>query len=271
MAEDLAPATPDAEPLLVRRRADDEPRVFRARFAIAYLVLAVAAGVALGAAVLLVDRPETAAGAPWSSWKPTGTESSWPRQIADYVGGRYRLETGAPMVFILADAPQVQDVPVRNIAIQNDPADDSDISIVPIDEDKSVMYNLCGGGARCSIPEGQPTQERLQLLRREALELALYTFKYADIDAVIATLPPESAEEGTEQTSGTALFFRRGEFSSELRNPLRRTLLTSERPGTEIISIEGPTIDRLTKSRTYGFVFTQAQEGSAIMILAPLQ
>jgi hypothetical protein len=266
-----AHAAPLAEssPLLSAPRRLDEPRVFRGRFVLAYLLLAVVAGAALGGAYLLVDRPEAAPGAPWSSWKPTGHESSYPRQIADYVSGRYVLPSGNPMVFILADPPQVQEVPIRNVAIRNDPADANDISIVRIDGDKSVMYTLCGGGGQCTIPEGQPTPERLQLLQREALELALYTFSYADIDTVIATLPPTGTQASGQQSSGTALFFRRGDLSRELDKPLTATLLANERPGTEVVAIEGPTIDRLTGDNLYNFVFTLAQEGSAIMVLTP--
>jgi hypothetical protein len=249
----------------------EEPRVFRPRFALAYLLLAVVAGVGLGAAYLLVTRPDSAPGAAWSSWKPTGRESSYPSQIADYVGNRYVLGSGTPMVFILADSPQVQDVPIRNVAIRNDPSDANDISVTKIDSDKSVMYTLCGGGGQCTITEGTPTPARRRLLQRESLELALYTFRYADIDTVIATLPPTEVPQSGEQSSGTALYFRRKDFSRVLDRPLARTLLTDDRPGTEIVGIEAATIDRLTGRNLYNFVFTLAQEGSAIMVLTPVQ
>jgi len=257
--------------LVAPPRRVDEPRVFRARFAIAYVVLAVLAGVALGAAYLVLERPDAAPGAKWSSWKPTGRESSYPSQIADYVGNRYVLPSGSPMVFILADSPQVQDVPIRNIAIQNDPADANDISIAKVDGDKSVMYTLCGGGGQCTIPEGTPTPERRRLLQRQSLELALYTFRYADVDTVITTLPPTEVPSNGTQSSGTALYFRKDDFSRELDRPLARTLLKDNRPGTEIVGIEAGTIDRLTGRHLYNFVFTLAQEGSAIMVLTPVQ
>jgi hypothetical protein len=257
--------------LVAPSRRYDEPRVFGARFAIAYLLLAVVAGVGIGAAYLLATRPDAAPGAKWSSWKPTGRESSYPSQIADFVGNRYVLESGSPMVFVLADSPQVQDVPIRNVAIRNDPSDANDISIAKVDSDKSVMYTLCGGGGQCTIPEGTPTPARRRLLQRQSLELALYTFKYADVDTVIATLPPTEVPDGGTQSSGTALFFRKKDFSRELDRPLARTLLTDDRPGQEIVGIEAGTIDRLTGRHLYNFVFTLAQEGSAIMVLTPVQ
>ena len=53
------------------------------------------------------------------------------------------------------------------------------------------MYSLCGLGASCSIATGTPSVERGELVRREILELALYTFKYVGgIENVIAFMPP---------------------------------------------------------------------------------
>ena len=56
----------------------------------------------------------------------------------------------------------------------------------------TIAYNLCGiGGKNCAIGVGQPSTDRLLLLRREALELALYTFKYiGGTQNVVAILPP---------------------------------------------------------------------------------
>ncbi len=43
----------------------------------------------------------------------------------------------------------------------------------------------------CSIKEGKPSNERGLLVTREALELALYTFRYVSgVERVIVTMPP---------------------------------------------------------------------------------
>jgi hypothetical protein len=284
VAEDLAPerkdvVVPPADPtaparVKPRRRSGS---VYRLRFGLAYLVLALLAGAGIGAAVLLLDRPTSSAAVEWSKWQPTGSEASYPRQIADYVSGRYRLPSGNPLVGILAGPPEVQDVAVRAVAIQNDPEGASDdISIVPTEN--SVMFVLCGLGPRCSIREGEPSEERHQLLRREALELALYALKYSKASSVIALLPPRpdaAPDTGTgtqaQENPSTALFFERKDFKRELDVPLRRTLLSAEPPQVaEISSLEGPTIDRLTTPHLFSYEFQQAQEGSAILILAPL-
>jgi hypothetical protein len=287
VAEDLVPGpgpkdvvVPPADPTAP---VPVEPRkgsggVYRLRFGFAYLALALLAGAGIGAAVLLLDRPTSSSGLAWSNWQPTGSESSYASQIADYVSGRYRLPSGKPLVAILAGPPEVQDVAVRAVAIQNDPEGASDdISIVPTEN--SVMFVLCGLGPRCSIREGEPSEERHRLLRREALELALYALKYSKASSVIALLPPRpdapDAATGTggeaQQNPSTALFFEKKDFVRELDVPLRRTLLSAEPPQVaEISSLEGPTIDRLTTPHLFSYEFQQAQEGSAILILAPL-
>ncbi len=60
----------------------------------------------------------------------------------------------------------------------------------------TIAYNLCGiGGKNCAIGVGKPSTNRLLLLRREALELALYTFRYiGGTQNVVAILPPGHTE-----------------------------------------------------------------------------
>ena len=94
------------------------------------------------------------------------------------------------------------------------------------------MYTLNGLGPSGSIRGGKPSEERHLLLRREALELALYTFRYVeDVDLVVALLPPTPPEEKTAKNGATAsttdetptqaLFFRPGDLEPQLEIPLR--------------------------------------------------
>src|SRR5207248_11203222 len=101
----------------------------------------------------------------------------------------------------------------------------------------TIAYNLCGiGGKACAIGVGTPSTERLLLLRREALELALYTFKYIHgTQNVVAILPPgksaqTSALTKTLPTSDSAtkpidmaVLFVRQEVQPLLDQPLSAT------------------------------------------------
>jgi len=245
---------------------------YRARFLLVYLLLAVVAGAAIGGVLLLIDRPAKEAAPAWSSWRPTGSSSGFPNKIAGYVSGRYRVPSGNPLVAVIAGAPTIQageePVAIRAVAIHNDPeGEPNDVSIVPTDN--GVMYQFCGLGPNCSIREGQPSQKRHQLLRREALELALYTFKYADgKNSVITLLPGNPAEPDAPPN---ALFFQKNQLGTERDQPLERTLQRAEAPrAAEIGPLEGSTIDRLTQSRLFTYEFQAAPAGGAILVLAPL-
>ena len=70
----------------------------------------------------------------------------------------------------------------------------------------------------CSIASGKPSPERHLLLRREALELALYTFKYMTASTRSSVfLPPPP---GGETASTVAFFLQRATSAPSSREPL---------------------------------------------------
>ena len=84
------------------------------------------------------------------------------------------------------------------------------------------------------------------LLRREVLELALYTLKYVpNTDAVIAYLPPP----GDPGVAAKAILISRKDVKANLDLPLRRTL----KPRQVVLGgglAEGGHVGELTSSRT---------------------
>jgi proline racemase len=129
------------------------------------------------------------------------------------------------------------------------------------------MYTLCGLGTNCSIAEGESTVERGALLRREALELALYTFKYVGggVDSVLVLLPPRS-----DGRAAAAVFLERSDVGRELTHPVSGTLTAPLTPGVgEIPPDELQTVERITRPRLYQYSYVQAQDGSPVMVLAP--
>ncbi|HSC92690.1 MAG TPA: hypothetical protein VLB86_13650 [Gaiellaceae bacterium] len=259
-----------ADTLVPRPR--EEPRVHRLRFALAYLALAVLAGAAVGATILLSDSDRHTSGLAWSTWKPDGKDGERPKQIADFVASRYTQPSGSQLVLVFGGPPSIKtadtEVPIRWVAIGADEnAEDPEV----VATDDALMYVLCGFGENCAIDQGEPSQERYRLLRREALELALYTFKYVGgTDSVIVLLPP-SQDTQTQETASTALFFRKGDFDAELDRPLELTLSRPHPPtATQTDPAESLTVDRLTRPRLFTYEYRQAPEGSAVMLLAPI-
>jgi hypothetical protein len=81
---------------------------------------------------------------------------------------------------------------------------------------------------------GEVWRARHRLLRREALELALYSFRYLDdVTMVAVMLPPRTgpAEASTDGQQSRTIFFRPGDLLARLEVPLSRTLApTPPRP-----------------------------------------
>jgi hypothetical protein len=256
VADDLtAVAVPDPRPR----------RPYGRRFGFAYAALALVAVGAVAAFVAVVVQPGKVAAPEWSTWSPTADDSTERAQeIAQYVGGRYRLSSGAQLVGVEASPLRVQDAPVSGIAIRKPAADagaEDPITVLPADD--AVAFILCGLGENCAIGEGTPTPERQRLVRREALELALYTFRYMDDkNSVIALLPPPLGQEPT-----LAVLLRREDLEAELDRPVHQTLSPDVPQATTIAPSEIETIDRLTIPTTYRFRFQEFQDGTAALVL----
>ena len=124
------------------------------------------------------------------------------------------------------------------------------------------MYTLNGLGPKGSVRGGKPSEARHLLLRREALELALYTFRYVkNVNLVVALLPPKPPaktknKDGSTTTSTAdpqtqALFYRPGDLEPQLEIPLNATIpAKTPRPET-IPPAESRRIDALTRGNLF--------------------
>ena len=79
---------------------------------------------------------------------------------------------------------------------------------------------MCGLGQNCSIDHGKPSKERTLLLRREGLELALYSFRYLHVKQVVVLIPPPPG-----RAQSIALYFRQSDVQTELDRPLTSSLV----------------------------------------------
>jgi hypothetical protein len=178
----------------------------------------VAVGIAaLAGIALLVIGPSTKTdGPPWSPWKPSSNGIQGANEIATHVAPEYR-DDGKQLVNVDANDLSFKGVPLT-VALRTAPEQGGNIQI---HDEKGVLYQLCGLGPSCSIDHGKASTERGLLLRREGLELALYTFRYlGDVKQVVVLIPPV---KGKAQT--VALYFRRDEVKAELARPLTSSLV----------------------------------------------
>jgi hypothetical protein len=109
--------------------------------------------------------------------------------------------------------------------------------------------------------------KRGTLVRREILELALYTFKYmGDVDNVVAFMPPTPGS-----TPKYVVFLRRGELGNELHRPLAQVLNPKTPLASSISRTDQQVIDAATEQKVFGFTLSQTQNGEAVLVLSPIQ
>ena len=254
---------------LVRAPAERQP-AYRFRFGLAYLALAAVLGTAVGTGILLAGRGEEAAGPSWSPWKPSADDSGARiQEIVRYVARRYRLDGQRQLLAVIPGLPSIQNgdsrIAIRGVAVRAPVVSRSQEEFSFVDTRNGLMFILCGGAASCAMA-GESSNERGQLVRREALELALYTFKYVDgVDSVLAFWPPRAGVQTTH-----TLFFRKSDFEPLLDRPLTETLApaTALQP-TSLNAREGTLVDRLTLPHFFRAEPIQAQDDSVILVLAP--
>ncbi len=265
-AEEALPAAADLTATVpaaarVERRAGGPHRT---KFLAAYAALALAFAGAAAGLVVLLDQPSPKPEPLWTSWVPTAiTQVDRAAEIADRVSGHYRLASGRQLVGARAVPMVVQDIPVEAIAVEEPTATPDQPNISFVRASGSLEFILCGLGDSCTIAEGQSSAERGVLVNREALELALYTFKYVQgIDSVVVLRPPRKAQANEKQADVPlyAFLFRRDDLRAQLDRPLRATLPEAGRlvPGV-IGKAETEAIDRLTAPRQ--FLFDSYQQG----------
>jgi hypothetical protein len=260
----------------------DETKLLR-RFGIAYFLLAALVGAGVGFLIVAVGRSHHK-GQPSGPAFQAATYSgiSGARQIADAVSKQYRLPSGdyllavayagTPKVqnVITGEGNQPQDVRISAIIVRGTGVrGEKTLSVV--DTANSVMYGLCGlASTDCSIGVGKPSIPRAQLIRREALELGIDTFKQLPgFNSVLEVLPHSPNTQFYQ-----AIFFRRSDLAKQIDQPLSATLPPHKKlvPG-----VLGPgevdEIVALTRPRLFEFSprqdFSQLVDGSYALFITP--
>jgi hypothetical protein len=261
--------------------------------------LAMLAGFAIGAlvvaAVIVINGRSSSSTAAWSSWQPADSGTLGAREIADHVAPLYRIsgtdQLAVVTVVNLANSTAAQAAAQSGVgnsassglqvAVRADPSS----SALSLLTGNTIAYNLCGvGSSNCSIGVGQPSANRLLLLRREALELALYTFRYiSGTQNVVALLPPghttqactlcaKPNQHAVTKPLNIALLFLHDELQPWLSQPLAQTLPESFPPTVDQMRAapEAPLVEQITARGTFSENVEQAQDGSNLVVLTPL-
>lgn len=242
---------------------------------------------AIVVAVSLALAPKTKPGPAWSSWKPSG-DTDPAVQIAEHVAPQYTRSPGHLLVNVSGGPQEIAGQPVALFVRSS--------GSKPVQlEEQGVFYQLCGEGPNCSIP-GQASVQRGLLVKREALELALYTFHYVSgASQVVVTFPPpppaskstkgskpstSSSSEGSRGIEGLSsasshipsrvLLFRPQDLAEELSRPLDATLAaTAPTVATMTAAPEAALVNQLTGRLVYDSTLIPQQSTTVLLLQQP--
>ena len=241
---------------------------YRFQFGAIYVALAVVLAAAVAATVVLVARDAPAGSTAWSAWQPVGSADAKVEQIRGFVSDEYRLPNGDAFAVVRAGPPTEQGVPIASYAVQRTTAVKREYDTISAKNSVVYTFAMCGLTVDCAHLTSHDAVEYSRTLRREALELALFTLKYVgDLSSVVVELPALSANG-----AAPAILFQRSDVAAELDRPLRETLRPHDvyLPGLESAA-EGATVDRLTVTHLYQHATTQDASGAPVLVLTPVQ
>jgi hypothetical protein len=243
------------------------------------------AGIALAAiivaVIVLVSAKSSAPSVPWSAWSPPDSGLAGEREIADEIAPLYRANPASQLAIVT-----VHNISATSTAEQLALRDPNSGSLGAI-SGNSAIYTMCGLGPSCAISTGTPSTARLLLLRREALELALYTFKYINgVDNVVAVLPPGHTEAPARLTRtppapgktatmlpvDLAVVFQRAGLTHLLSQPLHDTLPEPLPPSVGEMSSapEAELVSVITGQALFTQQTIQSQDGTRVLVLNPI-
>jgi hypothetical protein len=257
---DLLPERRRAGGAAVPAAASPSPYAPRFQFLTGALV-AIGIAALAGIGVFVIAPSTKTPGPAWSPWKPSAGGVAGAIQIANHVAPEYR-DKGEQLVKIVANDLSFKGVPLT-VALQTAPDDSGSIQT---HDETGVLYQLCGLTPTCAIDHGKPTNERGLLLRRAALELALYSFRYLhDVKQVVVLIPPKKGK-----VQSIALYFRPDDVRAELRRPLTSSLVPKAPSVDDVtLSPDAPLVDRAT-DEPYLFTLNGSSfNNGGLLILQP--
>jgi hypothetical protein len=252
------------------------------------IITASLVGLAIGAliiAVFLASSSSPSHAAAWSSWSPQDNGLAGEREIAAAISPFYRATPAAQLAVVTVRnvSSTATGTPNTDLPTQVVLHDPSTGALVPL-SGTTALYNLCGLGPGCTVSPGQPSSARELLLRREALELSLYTLKYiSGVDNVLTLLPPGQAVVSAQlsptppaptSTSTTtvdlAVLFERQGLSNELSAPLKASLPEQVAPSVADMTSapEAELVSVLTGQGLFTQRTIQIQDGTQAVLLS---
>jgi hypothetical protein len=268
--------------------AQDRPRVDHPHAPRFRVVTAVLVGIAVAAIAIAVvvasrgsNRVTAVNSAHWSSWTPDSSGSTAVSEIAQFVAPYYRssgaqqLSVITPMRLSQATAAGTTTGRGLVVAVNKGTTGSQSLGLLT---GTTIAYEVCGLGVKNCELAGAPSVDRMLLLRREALQLALYTFKYiSGSQNVVVVLPPGhtvTASGADKKGVTVALVFLRRNLQPWLNVPIARTLQQFAPELSELNvwskTQEAALVDQVTAHSLFSSQVEALQEGGSALVLTPL-
>jgi hypothetical protein len=273
-----------------RSRSARSPHAHKFRIATVLLGL-LGIGAVVAAIVIASNHTSSGPHGKWSEWSPLDGGSQGATEIANHIAPLYRLSGIDQLAVVtVVNLGNPNDVNASTgslnglqVAVQTGGSSTS--SGLSLLTGKTIAYNLCGiGSTDCAIGIGKPSPDRLLLLKREALELALYTFKYiGGTDNVVTLLPPGHVIQNTltakpqskpqSKPVHLALLFEHQELQPFLDQPLSATLPERFPPTLGQMPLwkqttEAALVAQITERGQFTEQLEQTQDGTHLLLLS---
>jgi hypothetical protein len=245
------------------------PPPYRGRFGFVWGALAGigVCAIALGA-VLAVSSGSN--GPPlaknWSSWKPS-TSRMLPgaEDIAAHVAREYKLDSGDQLASVRSGDFEIGGTPI-GVAVRPKGGE------LEVLRGPGLLYLLQGLSTDSKTATGKAGKTNERLMMREAVELALYSFRYLDdVTMVAVMLPPRTgaAEAATDGQQSRTIFFRPGDLLSRLEVPLSRTFSPTPPRPKALTEEDAAKIDSLALRNLFLASIQPLDSNLSYLVLAP--
>ncbi len=245
------------------------PSPYRGRFGFVWGALAGIAVCVVGLAGVLVassgsDTPPLAKH--WSDWQPpTSRMLPGGEDIAAHVAREYKLDTGDQLAAIRSGAFEIGGTPI-GVAVRPKGGE------LEVLRGPGLLYLLNGLSTESKATTGKAGRTNERLMMREAVELALYSFRYLDdVTMVAVMLPPRTgpAEASTDGQQSRTIFFRPGDLLARLEVPLSRTLAATPPRPKQVTQEVSAKIDSLALRNLFLASIQPLDSNLSYLVLSP--
>jgi hypothetical protein len=250
-------------------RAKAGPTPYRGRFGFIWGALAGIAVCVVGLGAFLVassgsDGPPLAKN--WSDWKPsTSRMLTGAEDIAAHVAHEYKLDTGDQLAAIRSGGFEISGTPI-GVAVRPKGGE------LEVLRGPGLLYLLNGLSTDAKTTTGKAGRINERLMMREAVELALYSFRYLDdVTMVAVMLPPRTgpAEAATDGQQSRTIFFRPGDLLARLEVPLSRTMAATPPRPKDVDQQEAAKIDSLALRNLFLASIQPLDSNLSYLVLTP--